>query len=155
MSSANLPVRFRILLFGVQRLLADALHTMIEADAECTVVGKVNCFAELSALLASVQPSHLIVDFDLPDALNLPLAEQIATKVTLPIIALTTHTRADLLYQLMPLNFQALLTKDINGQELIRTLKLLKDGGGKRFCHQPLFIIWPTVKLPPPSLHHL
>jgi len=154
--SANLPVRFRILLFGVPRLLADALHNMIAADTECTVVGKTTCPVEMSALLVAVQPSHLIADFDLPASFNFQLAEQIATAVTrIPIIVLTAHTKSDLLYQLLPLNFQALLTKDIEGQELIRILKLLKDGGGKRFCRQPLFIIWPTVKLQPPSLRHL
>jgi two-component system response regulator DesR len=128
-----LPVRFRILLFGVPRLLADALHNMIEVDTECTVVGKTTCPVEMSALLVAVQPSHLIADFDLPASFNFQLAEQIATAVTrIPIIALTAHTRADLLYQLLSLNFQALLTKEIEGQELIQILKLLKNGGGQK-----------------------
>ncbi len=59
MSSANLPVQFRILIFSVQRLLADALHTMIAADTECIVVGKTTCPVEMPALLVAVEPSHL------------------------------------------------------------------------------------------------
>jgi DNA-binding NarL/FixJ family response regulator len=133
MSSIPLPAPLPVLLVAAHRLLVDALHHMIETDEDCIVVGKATAMNEVVALLPTARPSFIIADLDSSHGLNIALAEELAKRAAdIPIIALTCHIGVDHLYQLLPFQFQALLTKDIDGQEFIRVLKMLKDGGGAK-----------------------
>lgn len=142
MSSEFSSVQIRVLLVSNQRLSCDALQWLINADDDFIVVGKTIYSNEALNLIHSLCPDLILLDVDLPNDTNILLVQQLSKLVlTIPIVVIMLGVKTNLTQQLLQLNIQACLTKDISGSELLLTLKLLKKRGGKKFCHLHLSII--------------
>lgn len=140
MSSEPSLAQLRILLVCVSRLICDALETMLEVDHECVIVGKAKTVTEAIRLRQIFCPSIIIVDPDLPDGVDIQFVEQLSEHNSeAPIVVLTLCTRPSILSRLLQLNIQACLTKDLDRNELITTLKLLKNSGRQKALSTLLF----------------
>jgi DNA-binding NarL/FixJ family response regulator len=121
----------KVFVISAQRLIRDALCLLLNNEADCTVIGHAACAKETLTALTVQQPDILLADLDLPDGINAELVEQLSHHhITIPLVVLTLRARPTVIRQLLQLDIQACLTKDIDKDELIRTLKLLKNGGG-------------------------
>jgi CheY-like chemotaxis protein len=144
MSPNPMITPIKIFVISPQRLLVEALCLLINRDPACTVTGQACCAQEALDLTKTNSPDIFLLDLDLPEGINIHLIEALKfARANAPLLGLTLCTRPDAIRLLLQLDLQACLSKDITGAELFCTLKLLKDGGGKKSCHHRLFTHYP------------
>ena len=138
------PVPVRVLLVGPQQLWRESLALLLAATDALQIVGQLDSDITRLFFIKASPPDVILVDVDLPAGPSLPLATALRQHFpTLPLVVLTSCTQRDLLRQLLALNIQACLSKDIAGQELVDALlSVVKPGGATIIAASLTKLLW-------------
>ena len=152
MSPQQSPSQIQVWITGTPCLVCESLALLLDHTTDSTVIGQVIPVDKLFQADCPLQlcPDLILVDVDTSNGIDLSLTEAIKQQFpAVPTLVLITCTRPDLLQQLMQLDIQACLSKEVGGNELVTTIKLLKNGGGgRKSCLPPSFTRWPR-RTPP------
>ena len=131
---SSVPVR--VLLVGSQQLLRESLTFLLTATKAFQIIGQLDSDLTRLLFIKASPPDVILVDVDLPAGPNLPLVTRLRQHFpNLPMVVLTPCNQSGPLRQLLALNIQACLTKEMTGQVLVDALlSATKPGGGNNYC---------------------
>ena len=124
-----MPEQIRILIVEDQFFFRLALHSIIEARADMTVVGETDKARAGIDLYASCQPDVTIMDHRLPD---LPGVDAIAIirqrDPKAQILVLSNYEGSEDIHRALRAGALSYLTKDASGEELVRAIQAVALG---------------------------
>jgi DNA-binding NarL/FixJ family response regulator len=133
------PALMRLLLVGAQQLLRESLAFLLAFTNEIQIIGQIDIDLTHLLFIKASPPDVVLVDVDLPNGPNLNLIPELRQQFpALPFVVLTSCTQSGPLRQLLALNIQACLTKDIAYQELVDALFSVTKSGGQQLLHRRL-----------------
>ncbi len=120
----------KILLVDDHSIILDGLESMLNADPNLQVAGKLN---SASFALAHLKSSHfdlMISDFSMPDMNGLELVKQAkAVNPALKIIVLSMHDEPELVREIIRAGVDGYVLKKYSHEELIQAVKIVCGGG--------------------------
>jgi DNA-binding NarL/FixJ family response regulator len=125
----------RILIVEDQFFFRLALHSIIDARPDMTVVGEADNVRTASDLHRSCHPDLTIMDLRLPDGSGIKAIESIHQRdPKAPILVLSNYEGSEDIHRALQAGAMSYLTKDARGEELIQAI--LAVSHGKRYLPQ-------------------
>jgi DNA-binding NarL/FixJ family response regulator len=125
----------RILIVEDQFFFRLALHSIIDARPDMTVVGEAGNARTASDLYSSCRPDLTIMDLRLPDGSGIKVIESIRHRdPKAAILVLSNYEGSEDIYRALQAGAMSYLTKDASGKELIQAI--LAVSHGKRYLPQ-------------------
>ncbi|GAF24227.1 LOW QUALITY PROTEIN: two-component system response regulator [Bacillus sp. JCM 19047] len=117
----------RIVIAEDQEMVLGALASLLELEADMTVVGKAKTGVDAVALVKQVQPDICIMDIEMPLMTGIEAAEQLKEEAC-KIIILTTFARTGYFNYARAAGVSGILLKDSPSDELARAIRTILDG---------------------------
>ncbi|AIC93267.1 MULTISPECIES: response regulator transcription factor [Shouchella] len=117
----------RIVIAEDQGMVLGALASLLELEADMTVVGKAKTGVDAVALVKQVQPDICIMDIEMPLMTGIEAAEQLKEEAC-KIIILTTFARTGYFNYARAAGVSGYLLKDSPSDELARAIRTILDG---------------------------
>ncbi|KQL56775.1 MULTISPECIES: response regulator transcription factor [Bacillaceae] len=117
----------RIVIAEDQGMVLGALASLLELEADMTVVGKAKTGVDAVALVKQVQPDICIMDIEMPLMTGIEAAEQLKGEAC-KIIILTTFARTGYFNYARAAGVSGYLLKDSPSDELARAIRTILDG---------------------------
>jgi DNA-binding NarL/FixJ family response regulator len=114
----------RVLLVDDHELIRDGLAGVIDQQSDLTVVGQAGTVNEALAAYASLAPSVVITDLQLPDGTGLDLVREIRrTSDTTGVVVLTMHSGDDQIFAALEAGASGFVGKDAPSGEVVRAAR--------------------------------
>jgi len=117
----------RIVIAEDQGMVLGALASLLELEADMTVVGKAKTGVDAVALVKQIQPDICIMDIEMPLMTGIEAAEQLKEEAC-KIIILTTFARTGYFNYARAAGVSGYLLKDSPSDELARAIRTILDG---------------------------
>ena len=119
----------RVLLVDDHGVVRDALASLINAQADCDVVGATGLARDGVKLCAELNPDVVLLDFGLPDLDGLEAARQIlAVNARARILVLTMCENADVAKRMLAIGVRGYVVKSAPSAELLMALRKVARG---------------------------
>lgn len=126
----------RILLVDDHAVVREALHMLIEQDAELTVLGEANDGNEALQMAADLHPDLVIMDVSMPGMNGVETTRQLRkAQPQLRVLALSTSDHALVIRQMFAAGATGFVVKSAAGAQLKRAIHIVVQGG-KYLCPQ-------------------
>lgn len=120
----------RLLLVDDQRLLRDGLRTLLELEADFTVVGEAENGQEALALYGSLRPDVVLMDIRMPVLDGVAATRQLRARwPTAQVIILTTFDDDEYVFDGLRAGAQGYLLKAVSSDELAEAIRTVAAGG--------------------------
>jgi DNA-binding NarL/FixJ family response regulator len=124
--------KIRILIVEDQFFFRLALHSIVDARTDMSVVGETDKGREGVQLYARLKPDVTVMDLRLPDISGLDAIAEIRRQdAKAQILVLSNYEGSEDIHRALRAGALSYLTKDASGEELVRAL--LAVAAGKRF----------------------
>lgn len=120
----------RIFLFDDHMVVREGLKTLINAQADMTVVGEVGDGLNATALISDCQPDVVIMDISMPQVNGIEATAQI--KAACPgvnVLVLSIHDDTSYLRQMLAVGASGYILKHTAADALIQAIRLVAAGG--------------------------
>jgi two-component system invasion response regulator UvrY len=141
----------RILLADNQSLTSAGVHHLLAEKPEYTIVGEVTNAEDFNEYVAHQSPDLVIVDYNLPNFINVSHLEQIIQ--ILPhtkLLILSSDNNKSSILQVLSLGVLGYITKECGKEEILMAIQSTSKGE-KFFCHKILNIIMENRFQPEPT----
>lgn len=119
----------KVLLVDDHSILREGLKRLLELDGEVVVESMVST-AEEGLRIASDRFDLAIIDISLPGENGIWLVRQLRAKIpNLPLLVLTMHTETATVMEALEAGADGYLTKNVEGQEMLKAIRVLVNGG--------------------------
>lgn len=119
----------RIVLAEDQRVLRDALVSLLQQERDVTVVGAADRGEEAAQMVASTQPDVLILDIGLPDVSGLTVAARVRSQFpAVRILLLTALDKPGVVREALTLGVSGFLPKGVAAADLIAAIRDVHAG---------------------------
>ena len=133
--------RIRVLLADRQELAVAGIQHMLASSNRFEVVGEVGENAELSHLIAQLDPHILVLDYDhIPDFLPENMLKLSQQHPAIKLVIITDNNEPDQILKVLKANVAGFLTKACSKQEVINAFHAVADGQ-KFFCNRVLDLL--------------
>jgi len=119
----------RIVLAEDQRVLRDALVSLLQQERDVTVVGAADRGEEAAQMVASTRPDVLILDIGLPDVSGLTVAARVRSQFpAVRILLLTALDKPGVVREALTLGVSGFLPKGVAAADLIAAIRDVHAG---------------------------
>jgi two-component system NarL family response regulator len=119
----------RILIVDDHPLFREGLVSLLNSQADFSVVGQAGSVAEAIALAHELGPDLILMDFGLPDGTGLDAIEAILADLPkTSIVFLTVHDEDDRLFAAIRGGAKGYLLKNVPASKLLAYLRAVEDG---------------------------
>lgn len=119
----------RLLLADDEDLLREALATLLELEADFTVVAQAGNGRAAVELAAEHQPDLVVLDLEMPELDGVSATEAILAARSVPVVLLTRHARPGVLRRALTAGARAFVPKTTPADRLARILRDVHGGG--------------------------
>jgi DNA-binding NarL/FixJ family response regulator len=114
----------RVLVADDQVLVRDGFRSIIEREADLTVVGEASDGREAIELTQSLRPDVVVMDIQMPVLDGLAASERLLAEADAPrILILTTFDRNEYVYRAMRAGASGFLLKDVRSGQLTEAIR--------------------------------
>lgn len=123
-----------VLLVDDHQVLIEGLRSLLEAEADITVLGTAGTAAEAVSAAQSLQPKVMIVDIGLPDRNGLDLIAEIRElELDTRIIVLSMHSHQEVVRKALEAGCDGYIPKESAHSKLVEAIRTVHEG--KRYLH--------------------
>ena len=127
----------RILLADDHTMVRQGLRSLLEEEADISVVGEARDGPETIALTESLRPDVLVVDLMMPGVGGLEVMRQVGRKVpSTRFVVLSMYANEAYVVEALRSGAMAYVLKDTGAEELVRAIRHVAQGG--RYLSPPL-----------------
>jgi two-component system nitrate/nitrite response regulator NarL len=120
----------RVILADDHVFVRDGIKSLLENEANITVVGEATDGLEALALIDSVQPDLLILDIRMPNMTGIEVVEQLRSKNNLvKIVMLSMHESEEYVLKSIQAGADGYLLKGSSKEEFLKALHTVANGG--------------------------
>ncbi|QKJ63252.1 response regulator transcription factor [Flavobacterium sp. M31R6] len=120
----------RVILADDHVFVRDGIKSLLENEANITVVGEATDGLEALALIDSVQPDLLILDIRMPNMTGIEVVEQLRSKNNLvKIVMLSMHESEEYVLKSIKAGADGYLLKGSSKEEFLKALHTVANGG--------------------------
>ena len=129
-STAEKPVKIRVLLADDQRLMRDGLRTLLELEDDLEVVGEAENGRAAVNLAGELHPDVVLMDVRMPEMDGVEATRQLAARQPeCRVIILTTFDDESIIFEGLRAGALGYLLKDVSGEELAAAIREVHRGG--------------------------
>ena len=133
--------RLKVLIVDDQRLMLDAIHSVLERDEDIEVVGEADSGEKVFALVAQIGPDAVLLDVRMPGMDGLAVLEQIRERwASLPVIMLSGIDDPALVRAALERGASAFVLKHVHVRDLASALRQAVFGS----IFRPLDLLGPV-----------
>ena len=122
--------KIRVILADDHVFVRDGIKSLLENEANITVVGEATDGLEALALIDSVQPDLLILDIRMPNMTGIEVVEQLRSKNNLvKIVMLSMHESEEYVLKSIQAGADGYLLKGSSKEEFLKALHTVANGG--------------------------
>lgn len=120
----------RVLIAEDERLLRDAMTTVLSLEDDILVVAQTGSGAEVASLVVSERCDVALLDIDMPGMNGFEAAEALrALPSSVPVVILTAQGRPGYLRRALQAGVRGFVTKDVSGSQLAVIIRQVHAGG--------------------------
>lgn len=130
MTETSPPIR--VLLVDDHAMLRAGFRTILDTQADITVVGEASTGAEAVAQATRLRPDVITMDVQMPDMDGIEATRRIVAdpEISAAIAIITTFDRDDYLYQALDAGASGFLLKNAGPEDLLTAVRALAVGDG-------------------------
>nr|WP_201470777.1 response regulator transcription factor [Microbacterium hydrocarbonoxydans] len=130
MTDTSAPIR--VLLVDDHAMLRAGFRTILDTQADITVVGEAATGAEAVARATELRPDVITMDVQMPDMDGIEATRRIVSdpEISAAIAIITTFDRDDYLYQALDAGASGFLLKNAGPEDLLAAVRALAAGDG-------------------------
>jgi len=122
--------KIRVILADDHVFVRDGIKSLLENEANITVVGEATDGLEALALIDSLQPDLLILDIRMPNMTGIEVVEQLRSKNNLvKIVMLSMHESEEYVLKSIQAGADGYLLKGSSKEEFLKALHTVANGG--------------------------
>ena len=122
-------VRLRVVLVDDHELVRDGIKSLLEPEADITVVGEAGTVKEAIARVEWARPDVVIMDIRLPDGSGIEATREIRARLPkTQVLMLTTFADDDALFASIMAGAAGYVLKQIKGADLVRAVRTVGSG---------------------------
>ena len=120
----------RVILADDHVFVRDGIKSLLENEANITVVGEATDGLEALSLIDSLQPDLLILDIRMPNMTGIEVVEQLRSKNNLvKIVMLSMHESEEYVLKSIQAGADGYLLKGSSKEEFLQALHTVANGG--------------------------
>lgn len=121
--------KIKVLLTDDHNIVRDGLKMLLQLDEQITVCGEAGSISETMDAIAKSDPDIILLDFKLPDGDGINGCNLIKSQYpNIKIIILTAYSQNHLVMETIKAGASGYLLKNIEYNELVKTIKLVYKG---------------------------
>ena len=122
--------KIRVILADDHVFVRDGIKSLLENEANITVVGEATDGLEALALIDSVQPDLLILDIRMPNMTGIEVVEQLRSKNNfVKIVMLSMHESEEYVLKSIKAGADGYLLKGSSKEEFLKAVQTVSNGG--------------------------
>jgi DNA-binding NarL/FixJ family response regulator len=122
--------KIRVILADDHVFVRDGIKSLLENEANITVVGEATDGLEALSLIDSLQPDLLILDIRMPNMTGIEVVEQLRSKNNLvKIVMLSMHESEEYVLKSIQAGADGYLLKGSSKEEFLKALHTIANGG--------------------------
>lgn len=122
--------KIRVILADDHVFVRDGIKSLLENEANITVVGEATDGLEALALIETLQPDLLILDIRMPNMTGIEVVEQLRGKNNLvKIVMLSMHESEEYVLKSIQAGADGYLLKGSSKEEFLKALNTISNGG--------------------------
>lgn len=119
----------KIILADDHPVVRQGLRLMIESEQQLSVIAEADNGRQALELIEKHQPQVAVIDVDMPEMDGFAVAREINRKrISVEIIFLTMHSKAEIFYAAMDLGAKGFVLKDSAVSDIVASIKAVASG---------------------------
>ncbi len=119
----------RILLVDDHNVMRAALRSLLDTNAEFTVVSEANNGREMMGLVETTAPDVIVMDINMPELNGIEATRQLCTRYPgAKVLGLSVHTKGRMVAEMLNAGAMGYVPKSSAAQELISAIRTVMDG---------------------------